>query len=215
MNKLKGFKYVNLEDNNGNTALFYAIDSIVIFQKLVDRGADYNHFNRNGENVLMYACRKNKLRLFDYVLKIPDFNVAQFDNFGRNLPMILVECNHSQELISFYNYHSDFDINFVNKSNESLLSIFINHYISELKEKDELIKTKYYEVIRDYGLMIRALVESGCDFNAYIDGDGNTPMMFFLLIEDYVSAYYLLTKFPKLDLSIKNKYNANASYMAF
>jgi len=35
-----------------------------------------------------------------------------------------------------------------------------------------------------------------------------------MIIEDFISAYYLLTQYKKINLSIKNKYNMNASYLS-
>jgi len=43
-----------------------------------------------------------------------------------------------------------------------------------------------------YSQSLIALNELGCDFNAPIDEEGNTPLMFFLKMGDNCSVYYIL-----------------------
>lgn len=57
-----------------------------------------------------------------------------------------------------------------------------------------------------YSQSLIALNELGCDFNAPIDEEGNTPLMFFLKMGDNCSVYYILKNVENLDLSKKNKY---------
>lgn len=59
------------------------------------------------------------------------------------------------------------------------------------------------------------LIEYGCDFNVPIDKDGNTPIMYFIMVGDYFATTLLLEKYQNLDLSIKNKHGFSASYLLF
>jgi len=61
------------------------------------------------------------------------------------------------------------------------------------------------EKIIAYVKVIVAFIDMGVSFNTSIDEEGNTPMMFFSMIEDWVSMAYLILNCKDLDLSMKNK----------
>jgi len=210
-------KYANIEDNNGNTALFYSVSHIQMFKKMLDVGLDYNHVNKDGDNVLMYACKQDRLQMFDILIKKPDFNFYQINNIGKNLAMLLVEKNRYNELKTFIKSAPKMDINYKSRFNDTLVSVYMNHYRSYLESNNTLIsdaiKFRHYNIIKSYALMFQILNDIGCDFNIILDGDGNTPIMLLMMIEDYASVYYLLTHCNNIDLSIKNKYGVNASYL--
>ncbi|ORX75099.1 ankyrin [Anaeromyces robustus] len=208
-------EYANSKDINGNTALFYAIPHIQLFKKLLDFGLDYNHVNMDGDNVLMYACKKDKLQMFDILIKKPDFNIYQNNNVGKNLAMLLIEKKRGSEfkmLTSLYNI----DINYKNRYNETLLSTFIKTYYSFIDNKiiiTENFKYKQYYTLDNLLAILKILIQKDCDFNIVLDDDGNTPIIFFMLIKDYFIIDYLLKNNKNIDLSMKNKYGVNASYL--
>jgi len=210
-------KYSNIEDNNGNTALFYAVYNIQIFKKILDFGLDYNHVNMDGDNVLMYACKQDRLQMFNIIIKKPDFNIHQINNIEKNLAMLLVEKNRYNELKTLIKISSTFCVNYKNRFNDTLVSVYINRYRSYLESNNiiisDAIKFKHYNIVKSYALTFKTLNDIGCDFNITIDEDGNTPIIFLMLTEDYASVYYLLTHCSNVDLTIKNKYGVNASYL--
>lgn len=52
---------VNIQDKDGNTALFYALEqpNMTRVKELVQNGARLDVFNRNGENAVIFAAKKN------------------------------------------------------------------------------------------------------------------------------------------------------------
>eukprot|EP00833_Pecoramyces_ruminatium_P014404 jgi/Orpsp1_1/1188436/evm.model.d7180000064838.2 len=54
------------------------------------------------------------------------------------------------------------------------------------------------------------LVQMECNFNIAIDEEGNTPLMFFIMIEDIYTVHYIVTYCRDLDVSIKNKKGESA-----
>lgn len=62
---------INLEDNNGLTAIFYAIQhgTKAIVKVLIEHGANVNHKSHNKTNPLYYAKRFKKPEIVDLLLK--------------------------------------------------------------------------------------------------------------------------------------------------
>jgi len=212
-------KYASMEDDNGNTALFYAVPQIEFFKKLLDFGLDYNHVNKDGDTILMYACKLDKLKMFDNLIKKPDFNVHQINNIGKNLAMLLIEKRRSVEFKILVHYHN-IDLDYKNRFDETLVSILIKNYYSQIESKPVIYENteyKFYYTLKSYISILRLLVYKGCNFNIILDSEGNTPIIFFMLMKDYLIAHYLLVNCKKniIDLSIKNIYGVNASYLLF
>jgi len=212
-------KFASMEDDNGNTALFYAVHHITLFKKLLDFGLDYNHVNKDGDTVLMYACKQDKLQMFDILIKKPDYNVHQINNIGKNLAMLLIEKKRSNEFRMLIYFH-DIDLDYKNRFNETLVSILIKNYYSQIESKSVITENaeyKYYYTLKSYISILKILVYKGCDFNIILDDEGNTPIIFFMLMKDYIIVHYLLINCKKriIDLSIKNRYGVNASYLLF
>jgi len=203
-----------LVDNQGNTALFYAYSNIWMFNKLLEANYDYNHRNNNGDTVLMYSCKKDKLDIFKILIEKPDIDVTSINNDKKNLSLLLIEMNKVDEMRSLL-MRKNVDPNFVNESGESLVSTFFKAYYAQLEKTD--LDTNYgsetQTVIQNFGRMFLSLVKLGCDFDCIIDENNTTPVLFLLLIEDYVSLYYLITHIKDLDLSVKNTNNVNASLL--
>jgi len=117
--------------------------------------------------------------------------------------MYLVKHGQSKALKLLTKYN--FDVNFRNKKGETLVSILINQFYNIYQNGD--LNSLY-----KYGETLMTLIDIGCDFNAPIDEDGNTPIMFFMMMNDYYSTFYILDYYKLLNLSIKNKYEENATY---
>eukprot|EP00833_Pecoramyces_ruminatium_P017509 jgi/Orpsp1_1/1191541/evm.model.d7180000086831.1 len=133
--------------------------------------------------------------------------------------MYLVENGRHNELIDYLSKNKDkispFDIN---KSREGLVSTYMisyyERYVGNICEM-EFNNERNYNVIKNFAFILSSLIKFGCDFNIPVDKDGNTPIMIFLMMKDYVSAKYLLDNYKgTINLSIKNKYGVNASYLS-
>jgi len=210
-------KVQDLADKEGNTALFYACNNTPILKKLVKSNLfDCNHINNDHENALFYCVKRNKLNAISYLIEKTHIDCNLVNNNGKTVAMLLAENTRFNELKSMIESRDDIDINYKNKFDETIVSAFIKSYyshIEQLMSKDLNSEFNYLKT-KNYGNTFKTLIELGCDFNCMVDGDGNTPALFYLMIKDYVSLYYLLENCKNLDLSIKNKYGINASYLS-
>jgi len=209
--KIKG-KHLDLTDNEGNTALFHAsLCFISIFEKFLKSNLfDYNHVNKNDENVLLFCAKNGKIKLLDFFLNKSDFDFNHCNKEGKNLAMILAEHGNYSELKTLVK-KKNIDVNYQNEFGETIVSFYIKGYYQQIKgELGKDYNTDYHNVvIRSYAETLKVLVKIGCDFNCTIDGDGNTPAMFYMIMEDYVSLKYILDN-CEIDLSKKNKYGVDA-----
>jgi len=207
--------FIHMTDCDGNTALFYSGDNISATKKLLALNMDYNTINKDNDSVLMYWSKNSNLSSFDLLLNKSDINVNISNNVGKNLAMLLVENAQYKEFKTLVDKKS-IDINYKNKFDETVLSVFLKKYYQKWSDDtNSSMNNKYsmYLIFKKYSKTIKTLIDMGCDFNEVIDGDGNTPIIFFLLIHDYYPVYYLLKNCSSIDLSIKNKYGINASFL--
>jgi len=208
--------FIHMADCDGNTALFYSGDNISATKKLLALNMNYNEINKDHDSVLMYWSKNSNLSSFDLLINKSDINVNISNNVGKNLAMLLVENAQYKEFKILVDKKS-IDINYKNKFDETILSVFLRKYYQ--KWSDDSIRgmnNKYamYLIFKKYSKTLKTLIDMGCDFNGVIDGDGNTPILFFLLIHDYYPAHYLIKNCPSIDLSVKNKYGINATFLS-
>jgi len=206
---------IHLTDNNDETALFHAVNNIDILSILLNSEIDVNHQNKNGDTVLIYCCKNELMYAVDKIIKKSNINLNLRNFEDRNAVMYLVE-NGKYNIINFLSYilkknRIELDVNYRNKNNETLVSILISQfrkwYYSENIRKEG-------NKILVYAYILMYLIDSGCDFNAPIDEEGNTPIMFFMMVGDYCSAYYILQNYEKIDLSIKNNKGISATLLS-
>jgi len=82
-----------------------------------------------------------------------------------------------------------------------------------------LFYLKYYEYYHNRDIdkilstinVIKVLVDKSVNFNISIDEQGNTPVMFLMMVEDWISLSYIMFYHKNLDLSLKNIYGESAS----
>jgi len=110
--------------------------------------------------------------------------------------MYLLNDFRIEELKFFISDRVNFD--FKNRNNETALSIFFKNYYESYRQLD-------IEKILQYIKIIQIFVQKRVNLNVSIDEEGNTPMMFFLMIEDWITMAYIMINYPDMDLSIKNK----------
>ncbi|ORX73409.1 ankyrin [Anaeromyces robustus] len=226
---------INITDEDGNNALFHAVKIKNIFDKLIIYKTNINYRNKDGDTLFTYICRCHKPKclksLFQYH---PNVDLTVVNNDERTGAMYLAESDNFTELRSFHAGKRDINLGYKTKKGENIVSLTIQRYYDQFKHGiDVSTKTtreklggyggsvfydrqfnRIYDQAKNMARTINALIDIGCDFNCPVDGDGNTPMIFFLTIKDYVSALNLLQHCKDLDLSICNKYGISASYLA-
>jgi len=205
-----------LTDNNNETVLFHAITNHSSFKILLSLSKtthiDLNHKNNNGETVLIYCCKYDIILPINNLIAKVDVDLDVKDNNDRNAAMYLIDHGRYLQLFILIKNKDRFDCNYKNRHQETLMTHLIQQfrkvYTSEYNSKTLFIKRIK---LMCYSQSLIALNELGCDFNAPIDEDGNTPLMFFLKMGDNCSVYYILKNVENLDLSIKNKYGQSAT----
>jgi len=208
-----------LTDNNNETVLFHAVSNYSSLKKLLSLSEtthlDLNHKNNNGETVLIYCCKHDIFIPINSLIAKINLDLNAKDNDDRNAAMYLVDHGRFLQLFILNKNKDRFDCNYKNKNQETLLTHLIQQfrriYNSEYNKNNLLIKRIK---IMSYAQSLMALNELGCDFNVSIDEDGNTPLMFFLIMGDNCSVYYILNHVKNLDLSLKNKYGQSATTLS-
>jgi len=206
---------INRTDNNGNNALFHAASSPDNLKILLKSKINKSQLNSDGESLLLYCCRYDKIRSFELIYIDKSFDPNINNAVGKTAAMYLVENARFKEVKTFVKKNK-IDPNYVNKFGQSLVSTFVKRYyqqyIGNIGETSFTSKLNYINT-KNYALTMLSLIDLKCNFNIPIDDDGNTPIMAFLMMKDYITAKYLLDKCD-IDLSIKNKYDINASFLS-
>lgn len=202
--------FINITDNNGNTALFYGNRDAL--SKMLKANFDLNHINHDNENIFLYICKADKYRSFDLILDL-DINFNLANNVGKTGAMYLVQHNRFLQLNQLIT-KKNIDVNYKNKFGETLVTTFIKSYYNNYSNYiGNFVVEGNYLLYKNAAFTLRELVKAGCDFNVIIDEDGNTPIIFFLLTEDYAIANYILRKCD-IDVSIKNRFDISASLLS-
>ena len=215
-------------DSEYNTALFHAAKNTIMFNMIANKTKDFTHTNIDNDSILTYVSKMNKSSCFETIVRSgKKFDPNHINDEYKTALLYLVEYGRFNEIKLLNQKAKKLNINFHNMFGESVVSIFTNVYIksflidhSKMVEQPGMKNTKYNYIkstddIKKYGKTINDLIELGTDFNVPIDGDGNTALMFFLLIKDYVSALNLLRNCKNLDLSILNKYGVSATLLGY
>jgi len=167
---------INLCDTNGETALFYAVHNIDAFRLLLDFKINTNSLNKDKDSILTYCCR-NKIYEPLRSLSVKEFvDVNIFNNDERTALMYLMDDARCTE-IKYFIDNKNVNLYFKNHKNETAFSIFFKNYYEAYRKLD-------MDKILSYIKVILVLVQKKVSLNISIDEEGNTPMMFFLMIED-------------------------------
>jgi len=213
--KNKKNDFVNYVDNDGNTALFHGLQNKDVFIKMLKTNLfDVRHVNNNNENLLLYCCRIDKYQSVEKLIDL-GLDATLVNNVGKNAAMYLVENKRFHQLEKLVD-KTKLNVNYMNKFGETLVSVYLKSYYKGITDCIlPFFNESNYLGYKNYASTLMALIKMGCDFNVIIDEDGNTPIIFLLLIEDYVSANYLLKNSKiNIDLSHKNKDGISASLLA-
>jgi len=205
-----------LSDIYGNTALFYSTKNLERFKLLMNANCNYKHKNNDNEDIFLYCCRYDRDKIFNELISKPGIDINALNIKGKSAAMYCAE-NGKYDQLTVLVRDKKVDINYKNKFDNSILSSFIKKYDGIMQGNDIRVFNSQinYINVKNYAYTLKTLLELGCDMNVPIDDDGNVPIMYYLMTEDYVTAYYLLDKYPTIDLSIKNRYGINATYLSF
>jgi len=210
-------EYLHLTDKNGETALFHAVNNPDILEKLIYSNIDINCQNHNKESVLLYCCKNDMEEAINTLISkssMIDYDVI--DKEGRTIPMYLIIKNYF-DMLCIVLRKKNFNINYHNKNNnESFVSLLINKYQEIFMDKTlSQYNSKDIDKISLFANVISLTYSyPNCDLNIPIDEDGNTPIMFFMMVKDYVTTSFILSDYENIDLSIKNKHGINASLLS-
>eukprot|EP00833_Pecoramyces_ruminatium_P002338 jgi/Orpsp1_1/1176370/evm.model.c7180000057355.1 len=203
---------LNITDNNGNNALFHAINNSNVLDILLDTKIDYNHINNDNENILLYCCKMDKYNSVKPLLKL-DIDPNMTNNVGKTAAMYLVENNRYLQLRDLVKT-KHIDVNYKNKFDETLVTTYFKRYYSDSCANEfDFNKQSNYYMFKNKASTFIELINLGCDFNRVIDEEGNTPILFLLYIEDYISANYLLSR-CQIDVTVKNTHDVNAQMLS-
>lgn len=192
---------IDMEDNNGETALFHSINNMEALNKIINcYSNDINHLNKDKDNVLLYCCKHGIFEPIK-ILAYSQVDVNAINNEGKIAAMYLVENGRYNELELIAD--GKIDLDYRTEEGETVLSILI-------KKIYNLNGTNDPKSIIPFIKIFIILVKMDCNFNIPIDEEGNTPLMFFIMIKDLCSIGYLLTFNRRINVSINNKQGENA-----
>ncbi|OUM59297.1 hypothetical protein PIROE2DRAFT_15215 [Piromyces sp. E2] len=223
---------VNHLSHNKETVLHISCKKNISFniEKLYEHpDIDYSIADKEGKTPyihIMTLLHRNRvsssmeklLEFIDYTVVdetgvTPLMRILKLDNYELLIKILVrlsEKATKSSNLIKL-------DINYRNKSsNESLLSILIKKYYQMCCKRNyrQRVPGKR-DLITSLAIIFGLIISyPGCDINIPIDEVGNTPLMFFLIIEDYVAANFILSYCKNVDLGIKNKNGISASVLA-
>jgi len=206
---LKNKDIVYLSDKNDETVIFHALSNYeglkLFFEK--DYNVDFNHINKNNENLLIKSCKNNNFSHYESILKrTEDINLV--DNDGKTVAMYLVEKCRPNELRFLKD--KNLNVNYKNENNETLVSIIMKNFNEIYTSGSQTVQLRLENCIRT---MIVSMF-LGCNLNTPFDKEGNTPIMYFMMVKDYFSTTFLIERYKDLDLSIKNENGISASYLS-
>eukprot|EP00833_Pecoramyces_ruminatium_P008381 jgi/Orpsp1_1/1182413/evm.model.c7180000081176.1 len=198
----KDYKCLKLVDKNGQTSLFYAVNNINNFRILVDAGINVNSLNYDNDSILTYICKNGIYEPIKVLSIVEDLDLNTFNNDDKTAAMYLIEKAKYEELKQIIN--KDINFYYMNRNNESAMSILFKKYYEYYQKNEPKSEIPYLKVIK-------TLIQKEVDFNTSIDKQGNTPLMFFIMIEDWISLGYLFNKQnDSLNLSHQNCYGESA-----
>jgi len=189
----KDFKCVMMEDEDGNNALYYAIENISLLSKLEE--VDINHVNHKHETILMYCYKKKAFEAFKTLLDRQGMDVNIPDEEGKTIPMKLIEDQKFTELGILRKKECNFN-------SYDVLSTYIKEMYQKKQSADDYTRL---------ALIIICLIKAEVDFNVVVDEDGNTALMAILIAHDYETFGFICSYSKNLDFKKKNKYGENVT----
>ncbi|OUM57482.1 hypothetical protein PIROE2DRAFT_17522 [Piromyces sp. E2] len=215
-------KHIQLCDNNGNNALFYATEEDETLNNFLEYKDifDPNHLNNDNENIILYCCRYGKMKGEKYldILNKYDCQEPNITNSkGKTAAMYLAEQGKYKELVLFLE-ENGIHPNYKNTFRNSIISVFIKAYYKFYISKAEKIPSSDMDGFglnikeyKNYAHTLEALVSLGCDFTIPIDSNNNTVGSILSKMKDEVSIQYLLEN-GCIEYSLENKNDNDQDY---
>ncbi|ORX60798.1 ankyrin [Piromyces finnis] len=196
---------LNLLDKNGENSLFHALCNKDALYELIGTSININQKNNNNDTVLLHCCKNEIYEPIELLTLNNEIDVNITDSENKTAAMYLAEKAKFKELRSLNKRNCNYD--FVNKRNESVLSIIIQKMYSSNEEK---VCGEFVQYLH----ILTMLIHFNCSFNLPVDDDENTAIMVFMIVNDMTTLSYVLNYSNNYDLSIKNKFGENASSLA-
>lgn len=191
---------VNMIDKKGRTAMFYAAKNPEIFRAIINSNIDINHKDNEGNNIICYCSKYGIFESFLIILWSSNVDILAENNEGKNTVIYLIEKGRHWELKQ-YAKRPQGKI-YLKKNNGLVIKTLIKQIYQPEKKHHPNYYIPYYETLN-------VLINMDYDFNVAIDENGNTPLMFFIMIEDFCTVYKMVKKCTKLDYSLKNIHGDN------
>lgn len=169
---------------------------------LIVTSIDVNHLDCNNDSILTYCCKNKIYEPIKTLAVAKNLNLNTFNNDDKTAAIYLVEDLRYTELRQIVN--KDMNFYYINRNNKSAMSILFKKYYEYYHNRDI---DKILSTIN----VIKVLVDKSVNFNISIDEQGNTPVMFLMMVEDWISLSYIMFYHKNLDLSLKNIYGESAS----
>jgi len=198
----------NLEDKNGNNALFHSVQNLQALLQLIN-SVDINHLNKQHETVLLYCCKNEIYEPLKTLINRQGIDLSIVDKESKTALMYLVENEREKEINDISVVQLGNNFNYINDNGESAISIFVRKmYRKDGQEEKKVDYTKMANILVSF-------VKSEVDFNIIVDEDGNTALMVFLIARDINTFKFVLRYSKDLDFSQKNIYGENATSLFF
>ena len=194
-------KVLNHIDNNGETVLFHSLFNYKALVALIKTSIDVNHQNNRQETLLVYCSKHENARIaIQFFSGHPQLDPNILDEEGMTAPLYLIENSSHRQLDLLKNI----DMNYrCEKTNDNVMSLLFKKLYDTRNNTSFLYLTLYLKMFKNFN-------EKKVDLNVPIDEDGNIPLMYFIMIHDKVSIYYLVTEYSNLDINVKNRYGEDA-----
>ncbi|ORX44869.1 ankyrin [Piromyces finnis] len=202
---LSTYDSMKIVDKNGNNVLFHSIyngKALNFFLSINNKVKEdiINNINNDHDTVFLYCCRKNISKAIGYISYFKNINFHVQDKNGWTAIMYLVKHNNYRSISYVRNQKTDY---IKSNDNETVISIMIKNFEKMRESNHPSLLTNCYRTLR-------MLIIKNYDFNIAIDDDGNSPLQYFIMIEDYCTVYYMIKNIKDLDLSFKNKHGDDA-----
>ncbi|KAG4087429.1 ankyrin repeat-containing domain protein [Neocallimastix lanati (nom. inval.)] len=206
--------YIDDLDNNGNTALVYAVKygNIELVKTMVKYGANINVKSNNGKPILIIAVKNNNIEIVRYLIKC-GIDLNNVDNNGDSALSIAIRCELLE--ISKILIDNGANINIKDGSSNTLLltSLLTNNeeLYSYLLNKCNDLNIKNYDDKTVLNIFtekedlnkVKLIIYYGADINS-VDIYGNTPLLIAINKKNDQLINYLIDYGADINIRDKN-----------
>lgn len=242
--ELKSMLNINMKDNNNeypimmtyyassyysteNNAMESFINSMKIFEYLLDHGANYNEKDRGGNSLLLLAIQNKKYIIAKYLLKY-NINISKEDA-NEIYPLSLIEIIYQNKIDAFkFKIKNQFNIRRFNsnipikiKANKFYFNPLVFAYLLNRQEIFKILlnycdineldfngySVLHYAILKEDIETVNHLISIGAEVNFKKNkfGRGNSPLDIAIQIKNK-NILYLLLNHKDILLNIPNEY---------